>query len=68
MIKIFDISKASKLSYVLGKHEWEVTGDVFECNNGMSYITDIKVIIKEVDLFYLSQFNLIFQINPNGAF
>ena len=45
------ISKASKLSYVLGKHEWEVTGDVFECNNGMSYTTDIKVNIKKVDFY-----------------
>ena len=51
MFKNSDIFKASKLSYVLGKHEWEVTGDVFECNNGMSYTTDIKVIIEEVDFY-----------------
>ena len=35
--------QASKLSYVLGKHEWEVTGDVFECNAGLTYTTHLKV-------------------------
>ena len=36
--------QASKLSYVLGKHEWEVTGDVFECNAGLTYTTHLKVV------------------------
>ena len=36
-------SKASKVSYVLGKHEWTVTGEVYECHGGQPYTTFLKL-------------------------
>ena len=36
-------SRASKVSYVLGKHNWTVTGDVFECHEGQPYTTILKM-------------------------
>ena len=36
-------SRASKLSYVLGKHEWTVTNDVFSCSEGQPYTTLLKL-------------------------
>ena len=36
-------SKATKVSYVLGKHKWEVTGDVYACNEGQPYTTLLKM-------------------------
>ena len=36
-------SRASKVSYVLGKHEWTVTNDVFSCSKGGSYTTHLKL-------------------------
>ena len=37
------VSLSSKLSYVLGRHEWEVTGDVYLCNAGRPYRTLLKL-------------------------
>ena len=37
------VSDSSKISYVLGKHEWTVTNDVFECNKGQPYTTVLKL-------------------------
>ena len=37
------VSMTSKLSYVLGKHEWMVTGDVYQCNKGQPYTTYLKL-------------------------
>ena len=36
-------SRASKVSYVLGKHEWTVTNDVFSCSKGQPYTTFLKM-------------------------
>ena len=36
-------SRASKVSYVLGKHNYTVTGDVFECHEGQPYTTILKM-------------------------
>ena len=36
-------SRASKVSYLLGKHKWTVTGDVFACNEGQPYTTLLKL-------------------------
>ena len=36
-------SRATKLSYALGKHKWTVTGDVFACNEGKPYTTLLKL-------------------------
>ena len=36
-------SRASKPSYVLGKHKWTVTGDVFSCHEGQPYTTLLKM-------------------------
>ena len=37
------ISRSSKLSYVLGKHEWIVSGDVYQCHKGQPYTTYLKL-------------------------
>ena len=37
------VSMASKVSYVLGKHKWTVTGDVYECHEGQPYTTYLKL-------------------------
>ena len=37
------VSGAIKVSYVLGKHEWTVTGDVFSCSKGQPYTTYLKL-------------------------
>ena len=36
-------SRAIKASYVLGKHKWTVTGDVYACHEGQPYTTYIKL-------------------------
>ena len=36
-------TSASKMSYVLGKHEWTVTNDVYSCNKGQPYTTMLKL-------------------------
>ena len=36
-------SIAPKVSYALGKHEWTVTGDVFDCHGGQPYTTTLKL-------------------------
>ena len=36
-------SRATKVSYAMGKHEWTVSGDVFECNEGQPYKTVMKL-------------------------
>ena len=36
-------SRATKVSYVLGKHEWTVTGDVFSCSKGQDYTALLKM-------------------------
>ena len=36
-------SKATKVSYALGKHEWSVTGDKFACSGGQPYNTYLKL-------------------------
>ena len=36
-------SKATKVSYVLGKHKWKVTGDLFACHEGQPYTTILKL-------------------------
>ena len=35
------VSNASRLSYVLGKHNWTISNDVYEC--GMNYTTELKL-------------------------
>ena len=36
-------SKSSKLSYILGKHNWTIENDTNECNNGKPYNTQLKL-------------------------
>ena len=36
-------SKASKRSFLLGKHSWTVEGDNFNCNEGKPYTTQLKL-------------------------
>ena len=37
------LSKASKVSYVLGKHTWTITNDSYACNEGRTYTTMLKL-------------------------
>ena len=37
------VSPASKHSYLLGKHEWTISNDVYECNKGKPYTTMLKL-------------------------
>ena len=37
------VSDSSELSYVLGKHEWTISSDTFECGKGESYTTELKL-------------------------
>ena len=37
------VSRASWVSYTLGKHTWTVTGDVFNCHEGQPYETLLKM-------------------------
>jgi hypothetical protein len=37
------VSDATKVSYVLGKHEWTVSNDVFLCHKGQPYTTLLKL-------------------------
>ena len=37
------MSRASKLSYLLGKHKWTISNDDFECNEGKPYTTFLKL-------------------------
>ena len=37
------ISRATKVSYVLGKNTWEVTNDVYKCHKGQPYNTQLKL-------------------------
>ena len=37
------VSRANKKSYVLGRHEWTVTGDVYDCHKGEPYTTYLKL-------------------------
>ena len=36
-------SNATKMSYVLGKHQWKVTNDVFKCYEGKPYTVYLKL-------------------------
>ena len=36
-------SKSSKVSYILGKHNWTIENDTYECNNGKPYKTQLKL-------------------------
>ena len=36
-------SRASKVSYVLGKHKWTISNDAFECYEGKSHTTFLKL-------------------------
>ena len=36
-------SRSTKVSYVLGKHTWEVANDVYECHKGEPYTTQLKL-------------------------
>ena len=37
------ISQSNRVSYLLGKHNWTVSNDVFECSNGQKYSTVLKL-------------------------
>ena len=37
------VPRATKLSYLLGKHEWTISNDVYECGKGKPYTTMIKL-------------------------
>ena len=46
------VSNSTKESYLLGKHEWEISYDVFECSKGKPYRTTLKLTgCKEEDEF-----------------
>ena len=37
------MSRATKMSYVLGKHKWTISNDTFKCNEGKPYTTQLKL-------------------------
>ena len=37
------VSEATKLSYLLGKHNWTISNDVYKCNKGQPYNTTLKL-------------------------
>ena len=37
------VSKATKLSYLLGKHQWTISNDDYGCNKGKPYTTMLKL-------------------------
>ena len=37
------ISRANKLSYLLGKHKWTISNDDYECSEGKPYTTMLKL-------------------------
>ena len=37
------VSWAPKVSYTIGKHEWTISNDTFECNKGKPYTTLLKL-------------------------
>ena len=37
------VSRATKLSYLLGKHKWTISNDDYECNEGKPYTTMLKL-------------------------
>ena len=37
------VSRATKLSYVLGKHEWTIESEPYQCNKGNTYTTKLKL-------------------------
>ena len=45
------MSRATKLSYLLGKHKWTISNDAFECNEGKPYTTFLKLTGCKVDEF-----------------
>ena len=40
---VIAMSQATKLSYLLRKHEWTISNDAFECNGGKPYTTMMKL-------------------------
>ena len=43
MHKVTATSGATKLSYVLGKHEWTISNDDYQCNKGKPYTAVLKL-------------------------
>ena len=37
------VSKASKVSYVLGKHTWTISNDVYDCGESRTYTSQLKL-------------------------
>ena len=37
------VSKATKLSFALGKHQWTISNDEYECSEGKPYTTILKL-------------------------
>ena len=37
------VSRATELSYVLGKHDWTISDDVYKCSEGKPYTTKLKL-------------------------
>ena len=37
------VSQATKLSYLLGKHNWTISNDAYECSEGQAYNTTLKL-------------------------
>ena len=37
------VSRAPKLSYLLGKHKWTISNDYFDCNEAQQYTTVLKL-------------------------
>ena len=37
------VSRATEVSYVLGKHEWTISNDVYECGQGKAYTAMLKL-------------------------
>ena len=37
------VSRSPKVSYLLGKHNWTVSNDAFECSGGNPYVTTLKL-------------------------
>ena len=43
MSSVTAVSRASKVSYVLGKHTWYITNDAYGCHDGEPYFTELKL-------------------------
>ena len=42
-LNVTAMSRASHMSYALGKHNWTISGDKYQCNGGKGYTIEVKL-------------------------